>query len=190
MSHPELTGRPSPMDRRAQALVRAARPSAPQRQSATRKLAAGLGWFGLGLGLVQLFATRRVLRAGGLGTGPAALGAASLCGLREVATGIGLVAARSPAQAAPWMWARVAGDALDLAALTALVAMPGRAKARPLLALAAVAGVAALDLACARTLRAEASAARQSTDYSDRSGLAGAYGTLRALPGAADAPRA
>lgn len=43
----------------------------------------------------------------------------------------------------------------------------------------AVAGVTMMDIACARTLQQEASASRQSTDYSDRSGLGGSLESLR-----------
>lgn len=128
MSNPELTGRPSALDRKAQALVRAAQPATPQRRSATRKLASGLGWFSIGLGLLELMASRRTARATGLDGASALL---PLYGLREITSGVGLLAARNAADAVPWAWARVAGDALDLATLAGAAAIPaGRWRAR------------------------------------------------------------
>ena len=125
-----------------------------------RTLARGLGWFRIGLGLVQLLAARRVARAVGL---PGQAGLVAACGVRELTTGIGLLRGARPA---PWLWGRVAGDALDATALT--TGLNGRHSARAAVALGAVAGVAALDLACARAL----SRAPQTplVDYSRRSG--------------------
>jgi uncharacterized membrane protein len=72
-----------------------------------------------------------------------------LFGLREMASGVGLLTQHRPA---PWMWGRVGGDALDLAclgvALTSDEAKPGRIAA----AMAAVAGVTALDVCCSQQL--------------------------------------
>jgi uncharacterized membrane protein len=72
-----------------------------------------------------------------------------LFGLREMASGVGILTQHRPA---PWMWGRVGGDALDLAclgaALTSDEAKPGRIAA----AMAAVAGVTALDVLCSQQL--------------------------------------
>jgi len=72
-----------------------------------------------------------------------------LFGLREMASGVGILTQHRPA---PWMWGRVGGDALDLAclgaALTSDEAKPGRIAA----AMAAVAGVTALDMRCSQQL--------------------------------------
>ena len=77
-------------------------------------LAQGLGWFSIGLGLVQLASARAV--ANGLGLhGQERL--VQAYGLREIATGLGILAARGEDRA-PWLWGRVAGDALDLAVET------------------------------------------------------------------------
>src|SRR5262249_43727830 len=70
--------------------------------------------------------------------------------------------------AAPWLWARVAGDGLDLAMLAGATA--GRNRGRGVaLALAAVAGVTALDVICAQELSRRRP--RPVRDYADRSGL-------------------
>ena len=78
-----------------------------------------------------------------------------LFGLREIAAGVGLL---SQDRLAPWLWARVAGDALDLAVLgSAFAGAPGR-RANVGFATGAVAGVTALDVLAGRRL-SQASAA-------------------------------
>jgi hypothetical protein len=78
-----------------------------------KKLSLGLGLFSLGLGAAELFASRRIARA------LKSEGHESLIkgfGVREVAAGIGIL--QAPAHSAR-VWNRVAGDGMDLAALTA-----------------------------------------------------------------------
>jgi hypothetical protein len=73
-------------------------------------------------------------------------------GLREIACGIGILSSTRPSE---WLWARVAGDALDLATLGADMVEPGHDGHDRLLASAvAVAGVTALDVICATQLTA------------------------------------
>lgn len=74
-----------------------------------------------------------------------------LYGLREIATGIGILNSPLPTE---WMWGRVAGDALDIATL--LATATGKESGRALLATTAVAGVTALDALCATQLSAAA----------------------------------
>lgn len=127
------------------------------------KAARGLGWFGIGLGLVEVLAPRLVARAVGL-HGMEAL--VRLHGVREIATGLGLLRAHDPT---PWTWARVGGDVLDAASLASGLQPGNRAMARTAGALAAVAGVAALDVGCARALAR--GPLQEVRDYSGRSGL-------------------
>ncbi|MDQ6680345.1 MAG: hypothetical protein M3Y67_05195, partial [Pseudomonadota bacterium] len=75
------------------------------------RMSKGLGIFSIGLGLAELLATRLVARATGMRGSETLLRA---YGLREIATGIGLLASRDPR---PWLWGRVAGDALDVSTL-------------------------------------------------------------------------
>jgi uncharacterized membrane protein len=107
-----------------------------------RRLAQALGWLGIGVGLAQLLAPRGLSRAAGLPERPRLMRA---LGLREIATGVGILSQRTPAG---WLWTRVAGDAMDLAllGLAARVTTSRGASRRLTLAAAAVAGVAALDL--------------------------------------------
>src|SRR4051812_7982882 len=74
-------------------------------------LARGLGWFSVGLGIAQILAPRTVCRIVGLPPTPAMT---RLCGLRELACGIGIITQRNPSA---WLKARVAGDVMDLAGL-------------------------------------------------------------------------
>ena len=109
----------------------------------TKKLARFLGWFSLGLGLAEVLTPHTFTRAFytrnrfGL--------VRTAYGLREIAAGAGLLARRNPA---PWLWARVAGDALDLATLGVALTgdKPAEKRRNAALALASVVGVTALDV--------------------------------------------
>jgi hypothetical protein len=137
-------------------------------------MAKGLGMFSIGLGLVELLAPRAMARAMGMRGHETLLQA---YGLREIATGIGLLASEDPR---PWLWGRVAGDALDMATLATKAAdgSPGARKAR--LAMLAATPIGAIDLACARAAdeRAKGRAGAR-FDYSDRVGMAGPAESMR-----------
>ena len=105
-----------------------------------RQIARGLGWFGVGLGLVEVLAPRALGRAVGLARHAGLL---RLFGLREIASGVLILAAHDPE---PWLWARVAGDGLDGALLAAGLSRDNPRRLRSLLATLAVAPVVALDL--------------------------------------------
>ena len=126
-----------------------------------RTLARGLGWFSLGLGLMELLAARPLARRVGLGD--TAGGLVRAHGMREIVTGVGLLNTRD---ATPWLWARVASDVLNLVALAP--GLRSRHRTGATVALAAVAGVALLDWVCARRLSTPA--AEPAADYSRRSG--------------------
>jgi uncharacterized membrane protein len=111
-----------------------------------RQLARGLGWFSLGLGLMEVAAPRRVSRMLGLNGRENVL---RLFGAREIATGIGIL---SNARPAGWVQARVAGDAMDLALLGTAFSADNPRRTGAAVAAAAVAGVTALDLMCSRQL--------------------------------------
>lgn len=100
-----------------------------------------LGAFGLALGAVQLAAPDAFARWIGA---PAAAATVRAIGLREVASGLGILRARRPL---PWLGARAAGDLLDLALLAAASRSDTARPVRLLLSAAAVLGVAALDAA-------------------------------------------
>jgi hypothetical protein len=133
------------------------------RQSA-QSLAQGLGWFSIALGLTEMLAPRSLTRCLGM-EGHETL--VQAYGLREIATGIGILSSEQPA---PWMWGRVGGDALDISSLVPGLSDDNPQKHNVGLALAAVAGVTLLDIVCAQALSSN-SGSRPLYDYSDRSGL-------------------
>src|SRR5215218_81610 len=85
--------------------------SASRSSGALRSAAQGLGVFSIALGLAELLAPRALARMTGMQGRETLLRA---YGLRELATGVGLLASPDPR---PWLWGRVAGDALDLSTL-------------------------------------------------------------------------
>jgi uncharacterized membrane protein len=112
------------------------------------KLARGLGWFSIGLGLAEVLAPRGVAKLAGVRGKHTGL--IRLFGLREIASGIGIFSqGKRPAAA---VWSRVAGDALDLAALGAAFASPKSKTGRVAFATANVLAVTALDVLCAQQL--------------------------------------
>jgi hypothetical protein len=125
-------------------------------QGRAQAVARALGWFSIGLGLVELIAPRALARATGLDGRERLL---QLYGAREIATGVAILLARNPR---PWVAARVAGDALDIATLAA-----GR-HPNATAAIGAVAGVAALDAYTAMSLKERR---RPAVDYANRSGF-------------------
>src|SRR5215212_11893981 len=92
-------------------------------ESEAAPIARALGWFSIGLGLAEVLAPASMARMTGMQGYEAAL---RLFGLREMASGIGILA--GPGPAASWLWARVAG---------------------------AVAGVMLADILCAQRLTAD-----------------------------------
>jgi hypothetical protein len=116
-----------------------------------RTLARGLGWFSVGLGLAEVAAGDRMSRWLGLRGRGSLL---RLYGLREIGTGVGVLSERRPEG---WIWARIAGDVLDLGTLSTGLTKRNRHVHRLWGAIAAVAGVGVLDVLCAAQLRASAS---------------------------------
>jgi hypothetical protein len=133
------------------------------RQGRTQALACGLGIFSIAIGVAELVAPRWIARRPGARVSPNMIRA---FGVREIATGVGLLMA---AKRGPWLWGRVAGDALDIAAV------------RDPAAIAALAGVTALDVAAARALTREENRPRQIFDYSSRSGFSRPIDQVRGM---------
>src|SRR5947208_1082336 len=125
-------------------------------------LARGLGWFSIGLGLAEMLAPRMLTEQMGMQGKEPLL---RFYGAREMAAGVGILMSDNPG---PWVWGRVAGDALDLATLAAGLDKQNPRKGNVAIALAAVAGVTALDCISAQALTGTSRAA---PDYSDRRGM-------------------
>jgi hypothetical protein len=132
-------------------------------------LARGLGWFSLALGAAEVFGGRSIARWLGMEQHERLIRA---YGVREIVKGVGILASNDPT---PWVWGRVAGDALDLATLSKGLTDPKAERENVMLAMAAVAGATALDIYCANALTGETSRryaqSRRRWNYSDRSGL-------------------
>src|SRR6476469_7293133 len=131
------------------------------------KIANGLGWFSIALGALELLATRELTRFLGMRGNE---GLVQLYGLREIGTGIGILASKDPT---PWVWGRVAGDALDIGTLAYGYKRDPADVPGITTALVAVAGATAADVYCAAKLSGESKVPLPPLkDYSDRSGFA------------------
>ncbi len=128
------------------------------RSTVPNKLARGLGWFSIGLGMAELLAPKSLGKLIGIRGHERLMRA---FGMREIGTGIGILlqrqvpgqtTGRTAGQTARWLRARVAGDALDLAALKLALASEKSDRARVIFATAMVGGVTVLDALCSRQL--------------------------------------
>jgi len=123
-----------------------------------------LGWLSVGLGLGGLLMPRTMGRLTGL---QGSEGLIRAVGARELAAGAGLLSQRKKT---PWLWARVAGDALDLALLALSPVSRYRTTERAV-STAVVAAITAADIAAALGYREEEQAASQADQdvYLERS---------------------
>lgn len=120
------------------------------------KVARALGWFSVGLGLAEIAAPRALGRFFGMEDRAGLLRA---FGAREIAAGVGIL---TQERRAPWMWARVGGDVLDLAALSTGLGPRNRHRGRVAAAIGVVAAITAVDAVCARQLAEQEDGAERS----------------------------
>jgi len=132
-------------DRGANYSVERARPGLPS--TSTKRLAKGLGWFSIGLGLAELLAPRAIANICGVSNKHTGL--IRLYGLRELGAGITIFAQEKPTEG---VWSRVVGDALDLTTLGIAATNPEAKMGRVAFATANVLAVTALDVMCAMQL--------------------------------------
>ena len=116
-------------------------------KSSAKRLAKGLGWFSIGLGVAELLAPKAIAKVCGVSN--THTGLIRVYGLREIAAGVMIFSQENPAAG---VWSRVAGDALDLASLGKAFASPSANKGRVTFATANVLAVTALDLIAAKQL--------------------------------------
>jgi uncharacterized membrane protein len=114
--------------------------------SREERLARGLGWFSIGLGMAELLAPGAVSRIAGTRNHKSLVRA---YGLRELAAGVGILTSSEPG---PWIWSRVAGDLVDLASLGSVLGGRGNSRGKAVFSIASVAGVTVLDVMCAQKL--------------------------------------
>ncbi|TWB03566.1 hypothetical protein [Bradyrhizobium stylosanthis] len=117
--------------------------SGPSLKRPEDQLARALGWFSIGLGVVEFFAPRRVTETLGM-EGHETLVRAF--GVREILSGIMSLSVDKNAG----LWARVGGDGLDAAALLSGLTSDNPRKGNIALALLMVGGIAMLDYRAAQ----------------------------------------
>jgi uncharacterized membrane protein len=117
--------------------------------STTARLSNRLGWFSIGLGLAEVIAPGALSKVIGVRNQPKNRTILRLYGLRELAAGVGILA--QPRQAG-WLWARVAGDAVDISSLLSATGNRRNNKGKIAFATASVIGVTAADIYCAQQL--------------------------------------
>lgn len=137
----------------------------PSSFSSSDRLARNLGWFSIGLGIIELLAAEKITRALG------SRGQESLVrafGIREITSGIITLTIDKHAG----IKSRIVGDALDIAALAAAMRPDNRKRGNAALALLMVAGITVLDVVAAgvNTIR-HTRQAGQRRNYDDRSGF-------------------
>jgi uncharacterized membrane protein len=111
--------------------------------------ARGLGWFSIGLGLAEIAAPRQVARAIGIHDDDRNCRALRAIGVRELASGVGILAQDRPVTP---VWSRVGGDVMDLALLGQAFGERSSRRERVAAATAAVLGVTLLDVLTGREL--------------------------------------
>ena len=109
------------------------------------QVAKALGWFSIVLGVIELLAPGWLARQIGVGEHSRVMRA---FGLREIASGLGILV--NPEQPAG-LWARLGGDALDLATLGNAARAGDRQRAA--FAIGMVAGLGLIDAIYARRLQ-------------------------------------
>ncbi|HEX8701120.1 MAG TPA: hypothetical protein VF815_19905 [Myxococcaceae bacterium] len=107
----------------------------------------GLGWLSVGLGLTELTFAEGICRV--LGARGRA-GVVRLLGARELFTGVGLLSQKN---AQPWVWGRVAGDAIDLALLGTTLGRARGSSAWRFTTLVSVLGITLVDILTATGTR-------------------------------------
>lgn len=109
----------------------------------TDMMADALGWFSIGLGAVELLAPETLDEWLGVGRHE---NITRFYGLREIGVGAGILMSDDPT---PWLWARVAGDMVDLASLAPALGPDNPQRHVAASAVANVALITALDVVCA-----------------------------------------
>jgi uncharacterized membrane protein len=128
-------------------------PQLAQSDESAERLANGLGWFSIGLGLAEILAPKQLASLIGLRKDHPIL--FRVMGAREILSGVGILTERKPSG---WVWSRVAGDALDISALLAALMTPDNDRRKVALAMSSVIGVTALDIYNAQKLSARTGA--------------------------------
>ncbi|HXE15305.1 MAG TPA: SRPBCC family protein [Bryobacteraceae bacterium] len=119
---------------------------AAAQQMSTQQLANSLGWFSIGLGLAELATPNVVAKLIGARNGAGTRNILRFYGARELAAGVGILSQSNPSG---WLWARVAGDVVDVSSLCKAMLSDGNDRGKSIAATAAVLGVTVADVCCA-----------------------------------------
>jgi uncharacterized membrane protein len=119
------------------------------RRAPHERLAKGMAWFGIGLGLAEAAAPGAMARFIGVRNDERSRGVLQAFGVREIANGVAILQSNPDPE---WLWARVGGDAMDMAALGRALEDDRSDRNRVLMSMAAVGGAAAVDVYCAIAL--------------------------------------
>lgn len=106
-----------------------------------------LGWFSIGLGVAEVAMPAQVGLLIGVRRGSGIL---RLYGLREIFVGVGLLTQQPAGRPSRWLWARVAGDLLDIATVGAHNNSDNPDRERAVSATAALTAIALIDFASAQ----------------------------------------
>jgi hypothetical protein len=117
---------------------------------AAGKFASGLALFSLGLGLAEAMMPETMAKM--IGVDEEQSTSIRALGLREIGHGISIMMSQKPTAQ---LWARVGGDALDLAYLGYQASKDDTNKTRLAIAAGAVIGATALDVMCAKMLSSQ-----------------------------------
>lgn len=108
-----------------------------------------LGWLSIGIGLVELFATKPVEKLMGLDNHQNS-GILRTMGVREILHGVDILSHKDPT---PGVWSRVAGDVLDTA-LLGVAAMKTKSPSRFAIVAGVVMAIGVADMLIATKLSA------------------------------------
>jgi hypothetical protein len=137
----------------------------PSSLSAVDRLGRALGWFSIGLGLLELLAPARVTRALGMEGSERLVRA---YGVREIGGGILSLSVDKELG----LWCRIAGDGLDLLTVATALHPDNQKRGNAERALATVAAITLLDVIAAKGVAGRHSRKPDSSrQYSDRSGF-------------------
>jgi hypothetical protein len=141
------------------------------------RLARGLGWFSIGLGLTELLAPRAITRTLGL---QGQEGLVRAFGVREL--GHGMLSLSVDKRVG--LWSRVAGDVLDIATVLPALSPGNRKRGNAELAFVMLLGVTVLDI-----LGAQGVSVRHSRQRGRQRGLSRSYADRSGFPQGADKAR-
>ena len=122
---------------------------ATEQRGSPQKLANGLGWFSIGLGLAEIATPKLVANLIGLTDDSKTRKVLRFYGARELAAGFGILSQSNPSG---WLWARVAGDVVDISSLCKAITADDNDRGKGIATAAALIGVTLADVYCAKQL--------------------------------------